>query len=352
MAQLAQLAAYGLAAYGLAAYGPAAYGLGAYGRSSGERHEPGYDGWVGARAIRFASASGSGGLRRFHHGEFSVQSLVAAKGATTVSVCLPARDEAATVGDIVALVRCELMERAHLVDEVVVVDDRSVDATAEVAASAGARVVESFYSPPSGSAGKGGAMATALAACTGDVVVFLDADVTNFAAHFVTGLLGPLLCDPAICFVKATYRRPLGGVAGEGGRVTQLVARPLLEALLPSLAEFDQPLAGECAGRRCVLEPLSLVSDYGVDVALLIDVAANAGLGAMAQVDLGERVHRNRSLAELAPQARSVVRAILGRAGFGGYLDPVPEVAAGTRDRPLAPMPPTVLAGHEGLEGL
>ena len=256
------------------------------------------------------------GLRRLHHSAFSAEALAAAKNATTVSVCLPARDEERTVGRIVKTIREELVERVGLVDEIVVVDDRSTDGTAAAAANAGAAVVRVPRMARSES-GKGVAMAVAVGQSTGDVIVFCDADVENFASHFVVGLLGPLLCDSAVGFVKGAYRRPLAGVPGEGGRVTELAAKPLLELLHPQVAHFAQPFAGEVALRRSLIETLSLPADYGVDVALLIDVAQRIGLEAMAEVDLGERVHRNRPLSELAPQARSVVRAILARVGDG-----------------------------------
>jgi len=260
--------------------------------------------------------TGPSGLRRVHHSAFSAEALAAAKNATTVSVCLPARDEERTVGRIVKTIREELVERVGLVDEIVVVDDRSTDGTAAAAANAGAAVVRVPRMARSES-GKGVAMAVAVGQSTGDVIVFCDADVENFASHFVVGLLGPLLCDSAVGFVKGAYRRPLAGVPGEGGRVTELAAKPLLELLHPQVAHFAQPLAGEVAFRRSLIETLSLPADYGVDVALLIDVAQRIGLEAIAEVDLGERVHRNRPLSELAPQARSVVRAILARVGDG-----------------------------------
>ena len=260
--------------------------------------------------------AGLTGPRRFSHREFSAEALARSKNATTVSVCLPARDEAPTIGRIVETIRADLADDVHLVDEVLVADDRSTDATAAVAAAAGARVVP--VAVPAGSqSGKGAAMAAALDESRGDLVVFLDADIEGFSSHFVVGLLGPLLCDHDIGFVKGTYRRPLAGAPGEGGRVTELTAKPLLAMLHPHLACFAQPLAGEIAARRSVLEGLSMPSDYGVDVALLIDVARRIGLDAMAAVDLGERRHRNRRLSELAPQARSVAQAILERAGIG-----------------------------------
>lgn len=260
------------------------------------------------------SSGGLAGPRRFSHWEFTAQALASAKRAVTVSVCLPARDEATTIGRIVATIREDLAGTVRLVDEILVVDDRSCDATAAVAAAAGATVVPVVL--PAGSVtGKGAAMATALAESRGDLVVFLDADIESFSSHFVVGLLGPLLRDRSIGFVKATYRRPLTGMAREGGRVTELAAKPLLALLQPELACFGQPLAGEIAARRSVLEGLSMPPDYGVDVSLLIDVARRIGLGAMAEVDLGERRHRNRPLSELAPQARSVIQTILARSG-------------------------------------
>jgi glucosyl-3-phosphoglycerate synthase len=265
--------------------------------------------------------------RRFCHHQFSAEALVAAKKTTTVSVCLPARDETSTIGAIIETIKADLAEKVHLVDEIIVVDDRSADTTAAVAAAAGATVVP--VAVPAGSpSGKGAAMATALAESRGHVAVFLDADVERFSSHFVVGLLGPLFYDYSIGFVKATYKRPLDGVHGEGGRVTELTAKPLLALLHPALAGFTQPLAGEVAFRRPVIEGISLPSDYGVDVAVLIDVARHAGLGAMAEVDLGERRHRNRPLAELAPQARSVARIILARAGIDTDVSTTEEETA------------------------
>ena len=271
------------------------------------------------------SSGGLAGPRRFSHWKFTAQALAQAKKAVTISVCLPARDEATTIGRIVATIREDLAGNVRLVDEILVVDDRCCDATASVAAAAGATVLP--VAVPAGSApGKGAAMATALAESRGDLVVFLDADIESFSSHFVVGLLGPLLSDRSIGFVKATYRRPLAGMPGEGGRVTELAAKPLLALLQPDLACFGQPLAGEIAARRSVLDGLGLPSDYGVDVAALIDVARRIGLGAMAEVDLGERRHRNRPLSELAPQARSVIQTILARSGvdiaMSGGKDP------------------------------
>ena len=251
-------------------------------------------------------------------GSGDLPALASAKrvAGVTVSVCIPARDEAATVAAVVRTLVDTLVRDCGLVDEVVVADDGSSDGTGPAAAEAGARVIRR-----SGPPGKGCAMADAAGATTGDLVVFLDADVRNFGPHFVSALLAPLLGDHAVVLVKAAYRRPLHGVADEGGRVTELLARPLLGRLFPDLAFLAQPLAGEVAIRRSALADLVLEPGYGVEIGMLIDVARRFGASAIAQVDLGERVHRNRPLRELAGQAREVVAAMLDRAEAAG-LDP------------------------------
>lgn len=231
-----------------------------------------------------------------------------------VTVCLPARNEAATVGRIVRTIRRDLVDRG-IVDDVVVVDDGSTDDTAEISRAAGARVVTADGSEPGSSAGKGAAMRTGLAASQADVVVYCDADVRNFAAHFVTRLLEPLE-NPEVVFVKAYYDRPLHDDPHGGGRVTELVAKPLISLLFPQLASIRQPLAGECAGRREALEALEFAGGYAVDLALVIDLAERHGIEAIAQADLGVRVHRNRSLDQLSEQSRSIIAMVLGRAGF------------------------------------
>jgi glucosyl-3-phosphoglycerate synthase len=251
-------------------------------------------------------------LRSYHGGSFAAGRLAALKqeAATGISVCIPARNEAATVGRVAGAVRAELMERYRLVDELVVVDDGSTDSTARVAREAGAVVVAQR------AAGKGRAMRSGLDQTRGDIVVYLDADIEGFDPGFVVGLVGPLLSDPDLVFVKASYRRPLADRPGEGGRVTELAAKPLLRILFPQLAAFDQPLAGEVAGRRAPLEKLDFEPGYGVEVAMLVDLASSYGLAALGQCDLGERRHRNRPLAELSPQSETVIRTILARAGW------------------------------------
>ncbi len=250
-------------------------------------------------------------LRSFGAGDFPAHRVREAKGRATLSVVIPARDEETTVGSVVEVIRRSLMEDTSVVDELVVVDDGSSDATAVVAAGAGAVVVSTGSVP----GGKGEALWRGVGATSGDVVVFCDADVVNFSPAFVLGVAGPLMVDRNLALVKAAYRRPYHGRPGEGGRVTELAARPALELLFPELAGIRQPLAGEYGARRDVLEAVPFVAGYGVDVGLLIDVARRCGPSAVAQCDVGERVHRNRPLAELAPQARAVLAAVLFRAG-------------------------------------
>ncbi|GAA3314908.1 glucosyl-3-phosphoglycerate synthase [Nonomuraea dietziae] len=238
--------------------------------------------------------------------DWPLDALRLAKGTTTVSVVLPARDEERTVGAIVSTIRRDL---AELVDEVLVVDSRSTDATAARAAEAGARVVRQDdvlpELPPL--SGKGEALWKGLAASHGDVVVYIDSDLRNFGAHFVSGLLGPLLTDPRIQFVKGAYERPLRGRRGEGGRVTELVARPLLNLFWPELAGFVQPLGGEYAGRRSALESVPYVTEYGVEFGLLVDLLEKVGLDAMAQVDLGSREHSHQSTAALGRMSGQIM---------------------------------------------
>jgi len=240
--------------------------------------------------------------------------LVARKGDRRVAVCIPARNEAATVGAVVdTVVRAHLARSggSGLVDQVVVVDDGSSDATAAEAGAAGADVVTHR-----GRSGKGQAMRAGLAQTSGDLVVFLDADVVDTTGAFVSELVRPLLVDRDTSLVKGFYARPFGDAPTGGGRVTELVARPVLHLLFPELRRIRQPLAGETAARRTVLEKVGLDDDYGVEMGLLIDVATTCGAGSISQVDLGVRTHRNRTLAELAPQAEQVLGAALRRAGI------------------------------------
>jgi glucosyl-3-phosphoglycerate synthase len=255
-------------------------------------------------------------LRTFHHADFDAAGLVEAKGELTISVCLPAHDEQDTVGPIVERLRRDLVEDHPLVDEILVLDDHSTDRTAERARAAGATVVAAASVLPEYGAGrgKGEALWKSLFASRGEVVVWCDADVRDFSSAFVVGLVGPLLRSSDVVFVKGFYERPVGDGGVGGGRVTELVARPAISLLHPELAAVVQPLSGEYAGRRAVLEELPFVSGYGVDLGLLVDVVRRFGIEAVAQTDLGVRVHRNRPLDELAPQAMQVLQTALRRA--------------------------------------
>lgn len=260
-------------------------------------------------------------IRTFHHEDFSAPQLAEHKARLghVVSVCLPARDEAATVGGIVEHLRRSLVDGCGLVDEVLVVDDHSTDRTAEVAAAAGARVVavDAVLPDLGPGEGKGEALWKSVAAADGDLIVWCDADITDFGPRFVVGLVGPLLARPDIGLVKGFYDRPVNGSAHGGGRVTELVARPTIATMFPHLASIVQPLSGEYAGRRSLLERVPFVQGYGVDLGLLIDIADLEGTEVIAQVDLGTRCHRNRPLDQLGPQALAVLQTALRRAGTG-----------------------------------
>jgi glucosyl-3-phosphoglycerate synthase len=249
-----------------------------------------------------------------------VTALVTAKArhGRTVSVCLPARDEEATVGRVVATVRRSLVEQLPLVDEIVVMDDGSTDATGAAARAEGARVfsvADLLPELPAGS-GKGNAMWKSLYVCHGDIMCWVDADIRNFRADFVTRLLAPLLNDPGVGMVKGFYRRPLHGDPTGGGRVTELMARPVLSYLFPLLTRFVQPLAGEYAARRSILETVPFVEGWGVEIGLLLDVVHRFGIQSVTQVDLGVRSHRNRPLDQLGPQALAILATALRRAGL------------------------------------
>ncbi|MGI5339452.1 glucosyl-3-phosphoglycerate synthase [Streptomyces sp. CA-181903] len=246
--------------------------------------------------------------------------LLAAKRAsgTTVSVVLPALNEEATVGDIAAAIRRDLMtDEVPLVDELVVLDSGSTDGTARVAAAAGARVVHRDDVLPGLPTvpGKGEVLWRSLLVTSGDVVCFVDADLRDFSSAFVSGIVGPLLTDPDVAFVKAMYDRPLGEAAGQGGRVTELVARPLLNLHWPRLAGFVQPLGGEYAARRSLLERLPFPVGYGVELGLLVDALHTVGLDALAQVDVGVRKHRHQDGRALGRMAAAIYRTAQSRLG-------------------------------------
>lgn len=260
--------------------------------------------------------------------DWPARRLLQAKGESRVSVVLPARNEEATVGAIVSTIREHLMDRVALVDELIVVDSRSTDRTAQVACAAGAEVVsqDAMTRGLPRLTGKGDALWAGLAAAEGDVVAFIDADLREFRPHFVSGLLGPLLTDPSVDFVKGFYHRPLVGAASVeqdgGGRVTELMARPLLNLFWPELAGFVQPLAGEYAARREVLAQVPFVSGYGVETAMLIDLLDLVGLDALAQVDLGERKHRHQDSAALGRMSAQIMLTAWSRLQRRGWATP------------------------------
>ena len=256
--------------------------------------------------------------RTYRADDYDIRDLADCKAAlgTSVSVVLPTRNEAGTVGRVVETV-CGLAD--VLVDEVVVVDSASEDGTAEAAVAAGARVHQADQLLPhfGPCLGKGDALWRSLTVTGGDIVVFLDTDVTNPEVSFVAGLLGPLLSEPAVQLVKAFYDRPVKLDRVEydsgGGRVTELTARPLINMFWPELAGLVQPLAGEYAGRRHLLEGLPFFTGYGVELGLLIDTVRVAGPDALAQVDLCRRVHRNQELPALSRMSFGILQAALQR---------------------------------------
>lgn len=230
-----------------------------------------------------------------------------------ISLVIPAHDEADTIGDIVTTLCRTLIKETPLLDELVVIDSDSTDRTASVAADAGAAVYRAAeIRPELGShRGKGEALWKSLFVTDGDLLVFVDADLTNWGPHFVTGLLGPLLTDPTVHLVRAAYTRLRteadGSVTADGGRLTELVARPLLSLYWPELAGVVQPLAGEWAARRPLMEQLSIPVGYGVELSTLVDTTAALGLDAIAQVHVGARAHRHRADRELAVTAAELL---------------------------------------------
>jgi glucosyl-3-phosphoglycerate synthase len=262
-------------------------------------------------------------IRSFHHSQYALDRLLDAK-RETVTVVLPAREVADTVGVIVE----RLLGLSPLIDQVLVVDAGSRDGTAEVATAGGAEVHQEAdllteFGPV---LGKGDAMWRALSAVRGKLVVYLDSDTADFSGHFATGLLGPLMCEPGVRFVKGYFRRPFSTAdgaehPGDGGRVTELTARPLLSAFFPELAAFAQPLAGEVAACREFFEQLPFATGYAVETAMLLHAYdALGGTDRMAQVDLDVRRNRHQPLEALAPMAREVLGTVLDRLSAEGRL--------------------------------
>ncbi len=250
--------------------------------------------------------------------DWDPQSLVAAKGGRGISVVIPARNEVATIGAIVAGLREALIEKIPLVDEIVVMDSDSSDETSTAAAAAGATVhrVRDVRPELGLNPGKGEALWKSQFVTSGDILVFIDADLTGWGPHFVSGLVGPLVTSADVRLVKGFYDRVLDDgsdqQAPQGGRVTELVARPLLNLYWPDLAHVVQPLAGEWAVRRETFAMLDVPIGYGVEIAALLDIAQHYGIDAVAQVDLGERAHTHQSVHDLGVMAAELL-AVVGR---------------------------------------
>ena len=290
--------------------------------------------------------------------DWPIEVLLQRKGSQTISVVIPARDEQATIGGIVAGIRRELVDAVPLVDELIVVDSDSRDDTATLARQAGATVYAARdIRPDLGTyAGKGEALWKAQFVASGDVLVFIDADLTGWGTHFVTGLLGPVL-DPRIHLVKGFYDRLVddgrNAVSAAGGRVTELVARPLLDLYWPALSAVVQPLAGEWAVRREAVGRLHVPIGYGVELAALLDICARCGLDGIAQVDLGERAHVHQAEHDLAVMAAEIMLTAARRAGGAEPTDPTmwqfarSEPAWRARPVPAVERPPAVtVAGY------
>jgi glucosyl-3-phosphoglycerate synthase len=258
----------------------------------------------------------------FHHGDFNSLAVSGTRvERPTVTLIFPARNVAGTIGTILDVVN-DLRARTGLPDQVIVVDADSPDGTADIARARGAEVYSenelmSDYGPAQG---KGDAMWRSLSVARGDIVMFADSDTADFREHFITGTLGPLLTDPRVQFCKAAYRRPFSqgekSIADGGGRVTELMAKPLLNLFYPELAGFVQPLAGEFAARRELFNKVPFFTGYGVEIGMMIDVYAEVGLEGMAQVDLGTRQNRHQSLASLTRMSSVVLRTLAMRNGI------------------------------------
>lgn len=250
-------------------------------------------------------------IKTFDPRSWTLETALEHKGDRTVSVCIPCKNEADTVGDLIRMIEPDLV--GSLVDELIVLDDDSTDETAYIAEQAGAKVVsiETVHDELGAGYGKGNALWGSLAISSGDIVVWVDGDITSFTRDWIVKLVLPLFIDSEVGLVKASYERPshLGG----GGRTTELVARPLLSLFFPDLADLHQPLAGEFAGRRSMLEDIPFSMGWGVEVGMIIDMARTFGPESLGQVDLGIRLHRHHRLDVLAIQAAEVAATLLDR---------------------------------------
>ena len=276
----------------------------------------------------------------FHASEFrEVAKLVELKEkqGVTISLGLPALNEEKTIGLVIKRVKGALMDRVPLLDQLVLIDSDSTDRTREIAAELGVPVVRhSRVLPEMGSfVGKGEALWKSLHVLDGDIVAWIDTDIRNIQPRFVHGLLGPLLREPRIQYVKGFYRRPIRQgltlFAEGGGRVTELMARPLINLFFPELSGIIQPLSGEYAGRRSLLDSVPFFTGYGVEIGLLIDIAETAGLSAIGQVDLERRIHRNQPLANLSQMSFTILQAAIRKLEERHRIELLTEVGRGMK---------------------
>ena len=268
--------------------------------------------------------------RTFHHSQFwDIKRLVEEKErqGLTISLCLPSLNEEKTIGQEIVILKAELADRYPLIDEIAVVDSGSTDRTREIAASFGADVyLASEHLIEEGQQqGKGENLWKALFLLKGDIIVFVDADIRNIHPRFVYGLVGPLIHDPSVHYVKAFYDRPLAFSGGlrptGGGRVTEILIRPLFSLFYPELTAILQPLSGEYAGRRSILEQIPFPVGYGVETGMLIDIYDRLGLYGFAQTDLDRRIHRNQETIALGRMAFGVLRTFMARLQRRGAVE-------------------------------
>jgi len=273
----------------------------------------------------------------FHHEDFSdIGRLLDSKdrAGKTISVCLPSMNEAATIGNIIEVARAELMEKTPLVDQLCVVDGGSEDATRDIARDAGAEVfgqediLPGQYEP----LGKGDALWRSLLCLRGDIIIWIDSDIRNFHPRFVYGIIGPLLARPGIRYVKGFYQRPIKEehrlLPTGGGRVTELVARPLLSLFFPELGALIQPLSGEYGGDRELLEKIPFFSGYGVEIGMLMDIYSRFGMDVIGQVDLVERHHFNQPMSALGRMSFQIMQAVFIRLHEQGKIEIRDEYSA------------------------
>ena len=245
--------------------------------------------------------------------ELRREEFLTLKGEQSISVCIPCRNEEKTIGKIVEIIKSDLLDKNAYIDELIVIDDRSEDLTAKIAEDNGAQIVhiDAINSIYGEAHGKGNALWGSLLCSKGDIIVWVDGDLTTFEANWITKLSLPLLINSEINLVKGFYERT--EETGGGGRTTELVARPLLSLYFPELAHLLQPLAGEYAGRREALTQINFLKGWGVEIGMLIDIERAFGISSIAQVDLGVREHRHRPLSDLSEQSAEIIAAVHSR---------------------------------------